>query len=905
MNKIILYIAWRSILRILFLGYFLFVWLNQVFAVYTPSPNIFLFGTGNSWPNGNIAFSYSPILSWSAPVVPSRTDASYMFHGNVWIDSVGWTTFDHSVAGSEVKINDPSCVTNLAQSTCTLTWFLWSKNIGWIRFSWNNGVPDVEFHRPTLTLSWLAWSNQVGWIEISGIKSVLGPIIPVFSWGTDLWWGDFALSTTGSMDLPLALPSSINTLLWALAPTTLEVCIFWGSYCTIYTYNALSGKFPWVDLSLATDYAYTLTDPFGSTTTWILHVYAGWVVSNGASVMTGTYNNWQGIFKEYCLANVWDIKCPDVSPSTTFVTWELKNGDVVWPRYANNQDGYAANIRLRDAYGNPIQSIAWVKDVTLTLGLSSTLDFISTPNLYQYGWFAALLWLWDAFSLDYFWANIPIIAGGPYVYTRPYLNAGESIKIRSYAPTTSGNASIPSNNDVNIVSVGANIANTSPYNSVGEGTYSISPLLKWTSLPFLPLAQVTSIAWFSDIQMGRVSLFTGTVVLNDTLNTINLGSSFVIHGLTIGDGVSPTTSTFQDFVSSWDECNAFINADWPSIPGYVGYCSRLWNLLATGASVITMPFATSRDHVFEAMPRRIVEIELAQWYKYDSIIRYTIGGKEVVYPSIVSASLSTNDKVFGNAVKIIWQKSGNNIFQSFVNADQTSISSQSRSESVNLIRKNIWILTRNVTFTSDTYSWSNLKVYKKDIVLNPQQELITEGKRSIVVYGDITLSADLTNPNEANTLAIIALKNEGGTGWNIYIQSNVKRIDASIIAQGSLFSGDKSWASPRFYAQESNAVDTMKNQLYIYGAVSSLNTIGWASLESGSRCPSPDIACDNSNALIYDFEHMRYFRWEVTEAAPLARGSAALTWDDKNSSLIIEFNEKVLTNAPPWLSKEQ
>jgi hypothetical protein len=877
---------------------------DQAFAVYTPSPTMYLFGTGNSWPNGNIAFSYSPSLSWSAPAIPSSVDASYVFHGNVWIDSVGWTTFDHSVAGSEVKINDSTCITNLAQSTCTLTWFLWSKNIGWIRFSGNAGVPDVEFHRPTLTLSWMAWSNQVGWIEISGIKSILGPIIPVFSGGTDLWWWDFALSTTGAMDLPLAIPPSINSLLWALSPITMDICILGGGFCALYTYDAATRIFsPRVDLSLATDYTYTITDPFGSTTTWLLHVYAGPVISNGAAVMPGTYN-WNGLFKEFCLANVWDSKCPDIAPSTSFVTWELKTGDIVWPKYANNQDGYIANIRLRDAYGNPIQSVAWVKDVSMTLQLTSTLDYISTPNLYQYGWMLAPGWLWDAFSLDYFWASIPVTPAGPFMYTRPYLTSGESIKIRSFAPTTSGNANMPVSNDITIAWVNVSVTNTSPYNFVGEGWYSILSLLKSTPLPFRPLAEVTNIAWFSDIQMWRISVFTGTINVNDSLNTIDLWSSFVIHWLTIGDGVSTTTSTFQDFVSTGDECNAFTSASWSSSPGYIGYCSRLPNSLATWSSIITMPFASTREHVFEAMPRRIVEIELAQGYKYDSIIRYTVEGKEIIYPSLISESLSTNDKVFGNAVKIIGQKSGNNIFQSFVNSEQTSISPQSRSESINLIRKNIGLLTRNVTFTTDTYTWSNLKVYKKDIVLNPQQELITDGKRTIVAYGDITLNSDLTNPNDANTLAIIALKNEWGTGWNIYIGSNIKRLDASIIAQGSLFSGDKSWA-PRYYAQEPNAIDTLKNQLYIYGAVSSLNTIWGASLESGSRCPSTDIACDNENALIYDFEHLRYYRWWAPEAAPLARGSANLVGDDKNSSLIIEFNEKVISNAPPWLSKEQ
>ena len=50
--------------------------------------------------------------------------------------------------------------------------------------------------------------------------------------------------------------------------------------------------------------------------------------------------------------------------------------------------------------------------------------------------------------------------------------------------------------------------------------------------------------------MGRVSIFTGAVLVNDSTNAIDVGSSFVIHALTIGDGVSLTTSTFQDFVTS-------------------------------------------------------------------------------------------------------------------------------------------------------------------------------------------------------------------------------------------------------------------------------------------------------------------------------------------------------------------
>ncbi len=119
-----------------------------------------------------------------------------------------------------------------------------------------------------------------------------------------------------------------------------------------------------------------------------------------------------------------------------------------------------------------------------------------------------------------------------------------------------------------------------------------------------------------------------------------------------------------------------------------------------------------------------------------------------------------------------------------------------------------------------------MRVYKKSIVLNPQTEIITENKRTIVAYGDITLTADLIAPDGTAPLAIVALKDELGNGGNIYITSPVKRLDASIIAQGTIFSGDNSSGIPHYYALDNDAITTLNKQLYIYGTISSLNTIG-------------------------------------------------------------------------------
>lgn len=74
------------------------------------------------------------------------------------------------------------------------------------------------------------------------------------------------------------------------------------------------GGFPNVDLSLATEYAYTITDPFGSTTTGTIQVYAA-NISQAANVTAGT------LLTSFCIpANLPNaLLCPDGStPKTTW-----------------------------------------------------------------------------------------------------------------------------------------------------------------------------------------------------------------------------------------------------------------------------------------------------------------------------------------------------------------------------------------------------------------------------------------------------------------------------------------------------------------------------------------------------------------------------------------------------------
>jgi hypothetical protein len=768
-------------------------------------------------------------------------------------------------------------------TSCPLTGYLWSKNAGWIRFSGNIGAPDVTYDKSTYTLLGAAWNNQIGWVDMTGIHALVGAVGFTPPGWVILPDGDYAMTTTGSTVFPLSIPPAILSILLANGTTQIEVCTI--SICQTVPMDTF-GNFSGLDFSIANDYTYTITDAFNSKTTGTIHIYAGPIVSAGGPVLWGTWWIWR--LKSYCISHS-DMFCSDGSSlKTTYVTGDLKNGEIVWDKYANNNDTYKAQLALRDAYGNPVKSVTWVKEVKYRVNLTSDLDFKNVAN-YQYGYSPA--WLGDAFSIS----TGPTISP-PYSFIWNYSPIGDTFSLGSYAPTTVGNTTIPSNNNLKIDTVTLSVNPLWAYSALNIGWWSsdLSSMIKKESLPFKPLVIVDDFQGLSDVQLGRLVSFTGMVTkLWWTQTDIH-----VIHALSIGDGLSPTLASFQDFrdINPSQDCKA--STDNP--PGYNWYCARLSASIASPATVISYPLSAANDiHTFTLMPRRIEQVSLEQPSFYDSIISYKLWGKEIVYPSF---SLRTLDaKVFANAVRIIWPKSGLTIFQSIKTLDQSTIANIPRIDIINTIRKNIWVLVRNVTFDVNAkYESTSTRVYKKNISLDPQIDLVS-GIRTIVAYGDITIIGDLSKSDTISPLAIIALRDDAGRGWNIYIKSTVKRLDASLVAESTLFSWEM-WPPPLYYATSSNAVTNLVNQLYVYGTIISLNTIGWAALPAAGKCPSNTTSiCNNENALIYDFEHMRYYRGGLTESAPLARWASQLRPDEKKSSFIIEYDPALISNPPPWL----
>jgi hypothetical protein len=76
-----------------------------------------------------------------------------------------------------------------------------------------------------------------------------------------------------------------------------------------------------------------------------------------------------------------------------------------------------------------------------------------------------------------------------------------------------------------------------------------------------------------------------------------------------------------------------------------------------------------------------------------------------------------------------------------------------------------------------------------------------------------------TSPD--SLLGVVVMKDEAGNGGNLYISPNITNIVGTYILDGSMMSYDGS--SELGY---NTPIATLKNQLYLFGSITSENTIG-------------------------------------------------------------------------------
>ena len=265
---------------------------------------------------------------------------------------------------------------------------------------------------------------------------------------------------------------------------------------------------------------------------------------------------------------------------------------------------------------------------------------------------------------------------------------------------------------------------------------------------------------------------------------------------------------------------------------------------------------------------------------------------------------SWSNLLFKNKVKILGNIGGNRAFDTEYNL-WAKFKSMNSADTINTIRKNVALMTRsvpngkmNITDTTSN-TLNNIMYYKRDgsslSIRNPNGKMKDGGRKIkslMIIWGDLIIDSDIErDPSVDNPRTIIVLKDDSGSGGNVYINGNVKNIYTSIIAEGSIYSWDSS--SSIYNDTPLKLIGLPRNQLYIYGSILSRNTLWWSS-KNPIICPFTETNCTYDTALKYDWNYFRTFDKN------LPNQSDKSGYDDY--SIIIETDPRVILDPPPGIA---
>lgn len=257
---------------------------------------------------------------------------------------------------------------------------------------------------------------------------------------------------------------------------------------------------------------------------------------------------------------------------------------------------------------------------------------------------------------------------------------------------------------------------------------------------------------------------------------------------------------------------------------------------------------------------------------------------------------------FIGKIAVIWNIAGTRIYNLTNQQVGYIFTTINHSEVLNTIRKNIALMTRNIS-TADLIDEFSSKF--NFLVIRWSDYDTTVGwwtwpvnkKTIIIIWGDVILGQKQIGMDTDPDRAIIALKDDLGNGGNIIVNEDVQRIYSFLYAEGSLYSWTKSSTGVIVPYVTAWAWNIPANQLYIKWAIISKNTIGWA-LQTPSVCPVVINNCTPEKAQIYD---LNYFRtYDSTDST-----QKAVPYNDPRfwrASFVIDYNNDLVSNPPPGVS---
>ena len=221
---------------------------------------------------------------------------------------------------------------------------------------------------------------------------------------------------------------------------------------------------------------------------------------------------------------------------------------------------------------------------------------------------------------------------------------------------------------------------------------------------------------------------------------------------------------------------------------------------------------------------------------------------------------------------------------------------------LNTIHKNIALISRNISPLSLESGVGIDFIYQKSNAFDYDTSfgwIWPTGKRSIIIeWRDVILNQSVIgDATETRPRSLIVLKDKDGNGGNIIITKDVQRVYAFLYAEGSLYSWEKaSTTDPIVPYIQSGVWNIPAEQLYIKWGIVSKNTIG-GSLQIPSVCPVVITTCTTSMAQLYDVNYFRTYDYNDST-------QKSIPYDDvrfEKSSIVIEYNSKLVVDPPPWL----
>lgn len=230
----------------------------------------------------------------------------------------------------------------------------------------------------------------------------------------------------------------------------------------------------------------------------------------------------------------------------------------------------------------------------------------------------------------------------------------------------------------------------------------------------------------------------------------------------------------------------------------------------------------------------------------------------------------------------------------------------------NTLRKNISLMIRNIpsailadvnsslefVYLKNDYTIDDLKMFSLRALPNKKRTIIVEGGN---IY--LTLSSQsLWLWTWQEPIALIALKDATGKGWNIIIKRDVKQIYGYLYVEGSVFSADETYPAASSHYASKWVWNIPQNQLYVRGFIASKNTIGGSQQKPAPICPVLTPECGSTLAPeIYDWDYFRLYNPEeiATQGSIPSDRQSIFPESVKKATMILEYDPSILSDPPP------